>query len=89
MFTLTIISYDNMTSSKAREYKNMMHNYMQSPSRDVEGIVVYTTTVNIGEYVGETRYGAIIENQDLNVVVDICTPDINETVYIAKNTKFN
>ncbi len=88
-FTVNIISYDNMTTSKANEYKNRIAYAKREPSRDVDGIVVYTTTANIGKYVGETRYDAMIENQDLNVVIDICTPDINETVYIAKNTKFN
>ena len=88
-YTITIISYDNMSDSKASEYKRRVSNDKNKPSRDVDGIVVYTTTANIGDYVGETRYGAMIENNDLNVVVDICTPDINETVYIAKNTRFN
>jgi len=87
--TINIISFDNATKSQSNTFKQNLRDYKNQPSKDVDGIIVYTTTANIGEYVGETRYEAMIENHDLNVTIDICTPDINETVYIAKNTKFN
>jgi len=87
--TINIISFDNATRSQANTFKQNLQEFKSHPSQDVNDIVVYTTTATIGEYVEETHYEAMIENHDLNVTTDICTPDINETAYIAKNTKFN
>ena len=51
-----------------------------SPSEVVNGTVVYITTANGGDQVGETRYKSYIENYDLNTMVWISSPDTNETV---------
>lgn len=59
-----------------------------APSQTVNGIVVFTKSANTGDHVGEPRYVAYIQNNDLNTLVDIWSPDPNETAKIASTLKF-
>ena len=58
-------------------------------SETIDGIVVYTTAANEGDNIGDTRYVAYIVDNDLKTIVDICTPDPNETAKMASTLKFN
>ena len=59
-----------------------------SPAQTVNGIVIYTTTANSGDHIGEPRYKAYVENNDLNSMVWISSPDINETAKMISTLKF-
>ena len=60
-----------------------------APSQTVNGIVVYTKIANMsGQVIGEPRYVAYIQNEDLNKLVDIWSPDPNETAKMALSLKF-
>jgi len=59
-----------------------------SPSEVVNGTVVFITTANGGDQVGETRYESYIENYDLNSMVWISSPDPNETAKMISTLEF-
>lgn len=59
-----------------------------SPSQTINGIVVFTKSANAGDHVGEPRYVAYIENKDLNTLIDVWSPDPNETAKMASTLKF-
>lgn len=59
-----------------------------SPSQTINGIVVFTKSANAGDHVGEPRYVAYIENKDLNTLIDVWSPDPNETAKMALSLKF-
>lgn len=42
----------------------------------------------MGEYVGEPRFIAIIDNNDKNLQIQIVTPEVEETVQIANSFQF-
>ena len=67
-------------------FKNNYYNNV--PSQTVDGIVVYTTSAVKGNHVGEPRYEAYIQNQDLKSIVRFSTPDANETAKMASTLKF-
>lgn len=75
-------SQNNLKTAKAQLYNNY-------PSETVNGVVIYTTSENHGKHVGEPRYGAIIENYDLQSLVIFSTPNPNETAKMALSIKFN
>ena len=58
------------------------------PSQTVDGVVVYTDSAKLGSYVGEPRYAALIENQNINKDVKLWSPDPNETAKMALSLKF-
>lgn len=78
---------DDLSWSKALEYYKG-DSYDNIPSQTTNGVVVYTTTANVGDHVGEPRYKAYVENRDLKTIVEICTPDANETAKMALSLKF-
>mgnify|MGYP006908842616 CR=1 FL=1 len=61
---------------------------IKDASETINGIVVYTTSANSGNHVGEPRYLAYVENIDLKTNVEFCTPDPNETAKMASTLKF-
>ena len=67
---------------------NYKDEYANSPSQTVNGVVVYTTSANTGDGVGQPRYDAYIENNDLNSIICFSTPDPNETAKMASTLKF-
>jgi hypothetical protein len=66
-------------------YKEEYDNY---PSETINGTVVYTTTANDGDHIGEPRYVSYIVDNDLKTLVDICSPDPNETAKMASTLEF-
>lgn len=63
--------------------------YDNLPTQTVNGVVVYTMSSNSGDNVGEPRYAAFVQNNDLRVIVDFSSPDPNETAKMALSLKFN
>lgn len=81
-YNLHIINFDELKGTTVTPQTE------NSPSETVNGIVIYTTTANSGDQVGEPRYKAYVENNDLNSMVWISSPDINETVKMISTLKF-
>ena len=81
-----------MTGSNSQNFNliktQLKNQFSNIPVQDINGTVVYTTTANNGDLVGQTRYVAIIENADLNTVVVLWSNNPNETVKMAKTLKF-
>ena len=62
--------------------------YDNQPTQTVNGVVLYVQTATSGEHVGEPRYAAFVQNNDLSVIVDFSSPDPNETAKMASTLKF-
>lgn len=61
---------------------------IDDPSETINGITIYNSTAEQGEHVGEPRFDAFIINNNLKTIVEISTPNPNETVKIASSLKF-
>lgn len=85
---ITVIIRDYDKVDDAQQHKANTLTIKNDPSETVNGIVVYTESVKTGKYVGEPRYGALIENYDLNKDVTVWSPDPNETAKMALSLKF-
>ena len=59
------------------------------PSSVIDDVLVYNSTANIGQYVGEPRFITIIDNNDKNLQIQIVTPNVDDTVQIAKSFQFS
>lgn len=58
------------------------------PSYYVEDILIYNSTANVGEHVGDARFITLIEDSGKNMQAQISTPNPEDTVLIAKSFKF-
>ena len=83
----------NISAENETEYLEGLSLYLDTfenlSSQNIDGVVVYNTTASSGENIGDARYEAYVENRDLQTVIDICTPNPDETVKIASTLKFN
>ena len=78
-----MIHEDYKDFSLKMEY-DKLNNY-----KSIDGITVYTKNATIGEYVGESRFYTITDDDNLGLKVLIATPDFNETVKLTKSLEFN
>lgn len=58
------------------------------PSYYVDGILIYNSTANVGEHIGDARFITLIEDSGKNMQAQISTPTPEDTVLIAKSFKF-
>lgn len=83
----------NISAENETEYLEGLSLYLGTfenlSSQNIDGVVVYNTTADAGEHIGDARYEAYVENRDLQTVINICTPNPDETVKIASTLKFN
>ena len=86
-YTVWIIDYDELEYPGL--YKEQMLQTKELPSQTIDGVVVYTDSAKLGNYVGEPRYCALIENMNTNTDVKLYSPDPNETAKMALSLKFN
>lgn len=61
---------------------------LKHPSSVIDNVLIYNSTANVGEYVGEPRFIAIIDNNDKNLQIQIVTPEVEDTVQIANSFQF-
>ena len=88
-YNVYIINCSDVDDSTFNEVAKLYEdNYDNLPVQTINGIVVYTTSAKTGAHVGEPRYEAYIENNDLNTIIDIFSPDPNETAKMASTLKF-
>ncbi|MBE6501273.1 MAG: hypothetical protein E7Z79_02400 [Methanobrevibacter thaueri] len=85
IFNYNSLDNDLFKTSFVPTYKER---YDNAPTQTVNGVVIYTTTANTGNHIGEPRYKAYVENYDLNKIVDFSSPDPNETAKMALSLKF-
>ena len=62
--------------------------YEKKPSQTVNGVVIYTISAKRGPNIGQPRFQAIVENADLKSIVEIVSPDPNETAKMVLSLKF-
>ena len=74
-------SFNDFVQSYLTEFDN-------SPSQTINGAVIYTVSADSGDNVGEPRYLAYVKNKDLQTLVEICSPDANETAKMILSLKF-
>lgn len=86
-YTVWIIDYDEVEYPGL--YKEQMLQTKELPSQTIDGVVVYTDSAKLGDYVGEPRYCVLIENMNTNTDVKLYSPDPNETAKMALSLKFN
>lgn len=83
----------NLSVENETEYLEGLSLYLGTfenlSSQNIDGVVVYNTTADAGEHIGDARYATYVENRDLQTVIDICTPNPDETVKMASTLKFN
>ncbi|WP_296790495.1 hypothetical protein [uncultured Methanobrevibacter sp.] len=75
------ISFEEFIQSYLTEFDN-------SPSQTINGAVIYTLSADSGEHVGEPRYVSYVKNKDLQTLVEISSPDANETAKMILSLKF-
>lgn len=75
------ISFTDFVQSYLVEFDN-------SPSQTINGSVIYTISADSGDHVGEPRYLAYVKNKDLQTLVEISSPDANETAKMVLSLKF-
>ena len=85
---ITAIIKDYNKIEDAQQSKANTLKIKNDPTQIVNGVVIYAESVKTGKYIGEPRYGAIIENNDLNEDVIVWSPDPNETAKMALSLKF-
>ncbi|WP_297827749.1 hypothetical protein [uncultured Methanobrevibacter sp.] len=89
-YNIHIFNYTNLDKSDFISFvtPTVIEQFDNKPSQTVDGIVVYTTSANSGDHAGEPRYATYIEHRDLKTIVDIWSPDPNETAKMASTLKF-
>ena len=89
-YNIHIYNYTNLDKSDFNSLvtPTVTEQFNNKPSQTVNGIVVYTTSANSGDHAGEPRYATYIENRDLKTIIDIWSPDPNETAKMALSLKF-
>lgn len=86
-YTIYLMQYDIMDNANLRHVQ--LHNNIEgNPTKDVNGVVVYTSSSNMGQYAGEPRYMAYIMNKDTNTEFFVSTPDANETAKIISSANY-
>lgn len=87
-YTIYIIDENKVVDSASWKLsiKNRKNNV---PNQEVNGIVIYTSSAEQGEYIGEPRYMAHIFNGNINTDVILYSPNPNETAKMASTLKFN
>lgn len=86
-YTIYVIDEDEVEDSAS--WKLSIENRKDNvPNQEVNGIIVYTASAEIGEHVGEPRYMAHIFNSNINTDVILYSPDPNETAKMASTLKF-
>ena len=58
-------------------------------SQTIDDVIIYNSTATKGDYVGEIRYIAILENSDKNITVEFSSPSVDETIKLYKSFEFN
>ena len=87
-YYIKVIDFKETSANHGIGY-NMAIDYIRDyPSSTVDGVTVYNTTANIGNYIGELRHMALINNADEDIYIIISTPSVDDTVEIANSLEF-
>lgn len=88
-YTISIYDFDKMIHEDYKDFSLKMEYDKLNNYKSIDGITVYTKNATIGEYVGESRFYTITDDDNLGLKVLIATPDFNETVKLTKSLEFN
>ena len=82
----------NCSGMEGMSFADFVQSYLtefdNSPSQTINGAVIYTVSADSGDNVGEPRYLAYVKNKDLQTLVEISSPDANETAKMILSLKF-
>lgn len=82
----------NCSSIDGESFNYFVQSYLADfdsfPSQTINGAVIYTTSADSGDNVGAPRYLAYVKNKDLQTLVEISSPDANETAKMILSLKF-
>lgn len=88
-YNVHIINCSIMDGSAFIDFvQNYLADFDNSPSQTINGAVIYTMSADSGDNVGEPRYVAYVKNKDLQTLVEISSPDANETAKMILSLKF-
>ena len=87
-YTVKVMKFNESDYYHSYGYNLALDKIRGYPSSTVDGVIVYNSTANVGQYVGQLRHMALIDNNDKNINIEISTPSVDETVLIANSFRF-
>ena len=87
-YTVKVMKFNESDYYHSYGYNMALDKIRGYPSSTVDGVIVYNSTANVGQYVGQLRHMALIDNNDKNINIEISTPSVDETVLIANSFRF-
>ena len=88
-YTINIINASTTSDSLYNQlFTSYTEEFDNSPSQTVDGVILYTTSANTGDNVGKPRYTSYFQNKDAKNIVEISSPNPNETAKMVLSFKF-
>ncbi|MBR5504000.1 MAG: hypothetical protein IKV87_06130 [Methanobrevibacter sp.] len=85
--TVKVCKYDNMEALYKAALEYAFDEIKKYPSEKFNGRIMYVTTANVGENVGDSRYITFVEDNSKNTVVFISAETPEEVDFIANSVK--
>ncbi|WP_298523438.1 hypothetical protein [uncultured Methanobrevibacter sp.] len=87
-YDVQIYNFSALDDSDYGEWVNEYLDYFGNlSSQNIDGVVVYDITADVGEHIGDARYVASFEDKDSKTIIDISTPYPDETAKIISTLK--
>ena len=88
-YNVHIINCSGLDKATFSEFvRSYLTEFDNSPSQTIDGAVIYTVSADSGSHVGQPRYLAYVQNKDLKTLVEISSPDANETSKMIRSLTF-
>ena len=88
-YTIIVFNGSELDKSEFSELSAVFKEEFDTfPSETIDGVIVYTTSADSGDNVGQPRYVAYVQNKDLKTIVYISSPNPNETAKMVLSLKF-
>ena len=88
-YTINIINASTTSDSLYNQlFASYTEEFDNSPPQTVDGVILYTTSANTGDNVGQPRYTSYFQNKDAKNIVEISSPNPNETAKMVLSFKF-
>ena len=88
-YNVHIINCSGLDKATFSEFvRSYLTEFDNSPSQTIDGAVIYTVSADSGSHVGQPRYLAYVQNKDLKTLVEISSPDANETSKMIRSLAF-
>ncbi|MDO5815845.1 MAG: hypothetical protein Q4Q18_09410 [Methanobrevibacter sp.] len=88
-YNVHIINCSGIESNAATDFiQDYLTKFDKSPSQTISGAVIYTISADSGSHAGQPRYVGYVQNKDLKTLVEISSPDANETSKMIRSLTF-